>query len=204
LCRQFDTCNANPAVIVDLLVTVDAAAWRNSDTLNRTLGKCVKRNVNYWQPNGGTSGSHGAMNTGDPNIQRLDEQYQRPESHDKINDGTMAEVNDLIQKAVDVASTEEPLVGLWNAVIGDWRGLFEFAATVDATWQEADPQRLKKDSKKRTGVWFKEGAEFRWQYKDDVKELGSQRTWVAARPLGKTVKGKILPEGRGFYEMTKR
>src|SRR5262245_14386477 len=52
LCRAFDNFNANSAtlkVTVDLLVTVDAAAWKQSNTMPRDLGKCVKRNVNFYQ-----------------------------------------------------------------------------------------------------------------------------------------------------------
>lgn len=204
LCREFDKSNIGsdpPNIIVDLLVTVDAAAWDKSDTVDRQLGKCVKQNVNYFQEAGGMSGSHGA-----PNLRANDTQevhnLLRDESHAEINDAVMPLAKRSIQKTINAASTEVALVGLWDTVIGDWRGLLEFTVNGDASWQETDPNRLKTDSKKHTGVWWEEGAEFRWSYKDDVKEY--KRTFVARRPLEKMVKGKVLPEGRGFYEMTKR
>jgi hypothetical protein len=39
----------NAAVRVDLLVTVDAAIGNRSHTLNRTVGRCVRTNLNYYQ-----------------------------------------------------------------------------------------------------------------------------------------------------------
>ena len=130
------------------------------------------------------------------------EDFKREESHANINDAVMPLAKKLIQETINAASTEVPLVGLWDSVMGDWRGRLEFTANGEASWQETDPKRLKADPKKHTGVWWEEGAEFRWSYGDDAKEY--KRTFVAVRPLGKTVKGKVLPEGRGFYEMTRR
>jgi hypothetical protein len=89
LCRRFDTHNAavdaavaasreNPGrkVTVDLLVTVDAAAREQTDKIDRTVGRCVKRNVNYWQNSGWAarilSWSRGAPNVGSGNVQNIE------------------------------------------------------------------------------------------------------------------------------------
>lgn len=53
LCRRFDHHNAasqgNRQVTVDFLVTVDAALQEKTDTIDRTVARCVKRNLNFWQ-----------------------------------------------------------------------------------------------------------------------------------------------------------
>jgi hypothetical protein len=66
LCRLLDT--AKPEVKVDLLVTVDAAAQEKTDSINRNVADCVKRNINFWQDASSIasalSWSRGAKNTG--------------------------------------------------------------------------------------------------------------------------------------------
>lgn len=66
LCRLLD--KADPKVTVDLLVTVDAAAQEETDSINRNVADCVKRNINFWQDAGWTARklhwSRGAKNTG--------------------------------------------------------------------------------------------------------------------------------------------
>jgi hypothetical protein len=207
LCREFDKNNANPAkpfdVTVDLLATVDAAAWDDSDTIPRDLGKCVKRNVNYYQRDNKRSGSRGNVNTGNRATQKLDEQFERSEDHGKMNDAVRPMIKKAIQETLDAAIQDQvPLVGQWDWVIGSFKGLLEFTANGDVSWQHADPEQLKKDPKKRPGTWWSEGAEYKWSHK--LANPADRREFVVRRPLGKTTRGNTLPAGSGFFDMTKR
>src|SRR5262249_38631628 len=50
-----------PLIVVDLLVTVDAAAKRQ--TFSRVVHGCVRQNLNFFQTKASLNGSHGDVNT---------------------------------------------------------------------------------------------------------------------------------------------
>lgn len=68
--RRLDDRNATrenprtPAIQIDLLVTNDAAAKEATGSIQRVVGKCVKKNLNLFQPASGWKGSHGGENSG--------------------------------------------------------------------------------------------------------------------------------------------
>ncbi|MEZ6133125.1 MAG: hypothetical protein R3C59_31025 [Planctomycetaceae bacterium] len=95
LCRRFDKHNqrittrrsapnddgSGHTVQVDLLVTVDAAAQEKTNQLDRSVAKCVARNLNFWQDNiwsvNGAAArlfdwSRGAPNVGSARIENIE------------------------------------------------------------------------------------------------------------------------------------
>lgn len=94
--------------------------------------------------------------------------------------------------AAPVAGHE--VVGTWNVTIGNWSGIFVFDARGGVSW--ADDER----SPKHPGSWSASGWELQWKFKD----VGDFRTFVVALPLSlSSTKGRILPAGQGFFEMSR-
>jgi hypothetical protein len=54
---------AEDGLNVDLLITVDAAAAWKTDDVDRTVSSNVKKNINIYQTNESSVGSHGGRNT---------------------------------------------------------------------------------------------------------------------------------------------
>ncbi len=91
-------------VTVDMLITIDAANGQASDQIDRTIGKNVKKNINYFETNKGNSpwerfiGSHGGANIGSlpdqvENIDESNETYNgQPVGHYNIGDLTYLKI----------------------------------------------------------------------------------------------------------------
>ena len=115
LCRHFDAYNKGNAgrlapteIAVDLLVTVDAAARGLTSTIDRKVGDCVKRNVNYYEKTvilGDILGrSEGGPNTGKcaPLNINLDSGHWIGPKHGEMQDLTMPQALLEIKKAFGV------------------------------------------------------------------------------------------------------
>lgn len=92
------------------------------------------------------------------------------------------------------------LNGTWDVTIGRnaWSGIFVFSGTAEVYWE--DPVIAK--GKKHKGFWWSDDEAIRWQFDDDP--AGWRRTFVITLPFKTPMTGNVLPQGRGFFEMTKR
>lgn len=87
------------------------------------------------------------------------------------------------------------LVGTWDVTIGTWSGIFVFAANRDVFWANSP------GSKHTPGAWAVDGGTLYFDFHDP----GDFRIFTVTLPLNTSAtSGKILPEGQGFFEMSKR
>lgn len=87
------------------------------------------------------------------------------------------------------------LAGEWRVTIGNWHGNFVFGAYGSVHWVEAA------GSEHHSGRWSETPNSVSWQFDDDPP--GFKRTFTISLPLQSVVRGQILPEGQGFFEMVK-
>ncbi|WP_246722139.1 hypothetical protein [Methylosinus sp. H3A] len=91
------------------------------------------------------------------------------------------------------------LPGMWDVWIGDkgqgWNGLFKFMAKGGASWAEkASPDR------ETSGTWSMAKGRLSWKF----ASVGDFRTFVVKLPLQRyETKGVVLPEGQGWFSMSK-
>jgi hypothetical protein len=87
------------------------------------------------------------------------------------------------------------LVGTWDVTIGTWSGIFVFAADRSVSW--ANDAR----SRHTPGSWADDGGNLFFQFHDP----GDYRVFRAPLPvLGAGTRGTIIPEGQGWFDMTKK
>lgn len=107
--------------------------------------------------------------------------------------GDHKELSDYLGAAKQVGG-QHPIVGTWSVKIGGWGGRFVFTKEGSASWSETG-------GKRHLGKWWRYQGAVNWQFDDDPP--GFQRTFEAVEPIGLAVAGKILPEGQGFFNMSK-
>ena len=87
------------------------------------------------------------------------------------------------------------VIGKWHVTIGDWHGLFAFYGDGSVWWANNEY------SSRTHGVWRSIGNEIHWSF----RAPGDFRTFTVQSKPGfvTSVSGRILPEGQGFFEMTR-
>jgi hypothetical protein len=122
------------------------------------------------------------------------------EDHKKqLNDFRDALISALkadLDMIAELEALPHTLHGSWDVAIGDWSGVFKFTRSGSVTWHN-NPGAAPGG----TGQWNADTAgKLRWRFGG-----GDIRTFVTALPIDRTqTPGDILPQGQGWFSMSKR
>ncbi len=115
----------------------------------------------------------------------------------KHSQGTLTKLNLLTDAGLSNVTgfnVKSELSGNWKVTIGPWNALFVFDAGGTVYWADNEY------SPRHKGKWWATQNQVQWKFPDP----GDIRTFSVQLPLNRiSTKGKILPEGQGFFEMKK-